>query len=228
MSLRIFETDETAARTPLKPRDADVTYHLKSGIAHNGIPTALDFWAFTTDDPVLANQIAEEFDAGVTELDVAKGHDQFIQTQTDTVDILVEGPGSLDSRMVLFGASGVIHECDGVTFISGEDKGEPCGCPPAFADRKALAQKGRGPKPLITIKGVLESHPEWGVCRYQTSSWSLVRELPAIEQDLMDAWERAEGRPIRVRLRLRHEEYTTRRGRFVSYTRPVFEVIGAA
>ena len=142
MSLRIFETDPEARPKKRDRFSSDLVFNLKSGIQVNNAPVALDNWGFTTDDPEVADEIAERFGGEVEELDVAKGDDHRVISETNTLDVLVSGQDALRSRMVLFGMQGIIHECDGMYFLNEEDKGEPCGCPPKLEDRKALAAKG--------------------------------------------------------------------------------------
>lgn len=228
MSLRIFETDPEAKPKKRDRFSSDLTFNLKSGIQVNKAPMALENWGFTTGDPEVADEIAERFGGEIEELDVDKGDDLRVLSTVNTLNVLVSGVDALRSRMVLFGVQGIIHECDGMFFLSEEDKGQPCGCPAKLEDRKALAAKGRGPKPSIELKFLLQDAPEMGFGRFRTGSWSLVKELADVEDALTDAAERANGGPVLVNLKLEKVEYTTRTGKDVAYMRPVIDVVGPA
>lgn len=144
-------------------------------------------------------------------------------TEAASIDILLEGPKALSAVMVLYGMDRKpIHRCDGMYSLLEDDKGEPCGCPAEFKARKNLAEKGRGPKPEIKLTFQLADNPELGIGMYRTGSWTLVRDLPEIEEELGD---REGNGPIRARLKLVHVEFTTNAGQNVSYHRPVVEFI---
>lgn len=226
MSLRIYETDPEAKPKKRDRFSSDLVFNLKSGIQVNNAPVALDNWGFTTDDPSVAEVIAQRYGGDIEELDVEKGDDHRVLSTVNTLDVLVAGPDALRSRMILFGMQGVIHECDGMYFLNEEDRGEPCGCPAKLEDRKALAAKGRGPKPSIELRFLLADDPEMGFGRFRTGSWSLVKELADVEDSLQYHAERSDGNPILVRLELERVEYTTKTGRNVSYVRPVINVVG--
>lgn len=228
MSLRVFETDPDAKPRKRDSYGADITFNLKSGIQENNTPRALDEWGFTTDDPAVIKTLAKMYGGEIEELDVEKGDDLRVLSETKTLDVLVADAGALRSKMILFGIGGPIHVCDGVYFLEGEDKGQECGCPSSMADRKALAKKRRGPSPSIELKFLLADNPELGFGRFRTGSWSLVNDLPDIEDALTEHAEKADGAPILVRLTLERVEYTTKMGRDVSYVRPVIDVVGPA
>ncbi|QUH01432.1 hypothetical protein HUO13_11980 [Saccharopolyspora erythraea] len=222
MSLRIFETDPEAAAKKRTGPSFTPDFRLRGGLVANGQPVALSTWAFTTEDPTIAPTFAEKFGGEVEVLDVEKGDDQRIVTETASVDVLIDGPKSLSTVMVLYGMNGPIHKCDGMYSLLEDEEGEPCGCPAGFAERKALAKKGRGPSPEIKLTFQLADAPDLGIGLYRTGSWSLVRDLPEIERELEA---RAGDTPIRARLKLVLVEFTTKAGMDVSYHRPVVEFI---
>lgn len=220
MSLRIFETDETA-RAPKRVQYDTPDFRLKGGLLVNGRPQALSTWAFSTDEKRTAETLADQFGGEIEVLDVEKGDDHQIVTEVASIDVLFEGPKALSSVMVLYGLDRKpIHRCDGMYSLLEDDKGEPCGCPAEFRARKNLAEKGRGPKPEIKLTFQLLDNPELGIGLYRTGSWTLVRDLPEIEEEL----ERRSGNgPVSARLKLVHVEFETKAGMNVSYYRPVVE-----
>ncbi len=125
--------------------------------------------------------------------------------------------------MVLWGRKGVIHACDGMYFLDGDDRGQPCGCPPEFAARKANAEKGSGPQPEITVKMKLAADEDLGYFIYRTSSWTLVKELHEVEDQIETAAE--DGSRVATSLELRHVQFTTKKGQNVDFHRPVLDDI---
>lgn len=220
MSLRIFETDETA-RAPKRVQYDTPDFRLKGGLLVNNRPVALSTWAFTTDESETADYLAQTFGGEIEVLDVEKGDDQQIVTEAASIDVLLSGPKALSSVMVLYGMDRKpIHRCDGMFSLLDDDKGEPCGCPPEFKARKDRANNGRGPKPEIKLNFQLADNPELGIGLYRTGSWTLVRDLPEIEAEL----EARQGdEPIAAKLKLVHVEFVTNAGMNVSYYRPVVE-----
>lgn len=226
MALRVFETDPDSAPKPRNPFMDDVVGKFKGGKLMGRRPVALSEWRVISDDEDVADRITAMFGGEVTVSDDEEARDRFeVLTTSPSVEIVIEGADDLRSRMALYGQAGPIHVCDGAYHVPGhpnEDKiGEPCGCPRSLADRKAEAKAGTGPKPDITLKFRLASEPDLGYFLFTTGSWSLVNDLGEIERGL-------EAAPVRAVLRLELVEYTTKKGRDVSYTRPVIEIKGAA
>jgi hypothetical protein len=123
--------------------------------------------------------------------------------------------------MKLWNRSKLVHHCDGVEFLSPDEKaGRPCGCPALFAQRKQAAKDYVGPSPSINITFRLADDPDLGSFRFQSGSWTLAEVLHEYENDL----ERVGGEAVAT-LRLELVEYTTKKGRFVSYLKPVLDNI---
>ncbi len=226
MALRIFETDPDAAPKPRNPFMDDVVGKFKGGKLMGRRPVALSEWRVVSDDEDVADRVTELFGGEVDVSPDEEARDRYeVLTSAASVEIVIEAAGDLRSRMALYGNNGPIHVCDGAYFVAGhpaEDKvGEPCGCPRSLADRKAEAKAGTGPKPDISLRFRLASDPDLGYFLFTTGSWSLVNDLAEIERGL-------EAAPVRAVLRLELVEYTTKKGRDVSYTRPVVEITGTA
>lgn len=228
MALRIFETDPDAAPRPRNPFMDDVVGKFKGGKLVGRRPIALSEWRVVSDDEDVADTIAALFGGDVIVSPDEEARDRFeVETTAQYVDVIIEDAAALRSRMALYGNNGPIHVCDGAYFVAGhpvEDKvGEACGCPRSLADRKAESKSGTGPKPDISLKFRLSANPDLGYFLFNSGSWSLVNDLADIERALVSV----DG-PALAALSLELVEYTTKKGRDVSYTRPVIDVRGPA
>ncbi|MFE6493387.1 hypothetical protein [Streptomyces sp. NPDC057748] len=233
----IWETDPDA-----KPRDrqfsTDYVGRFRSGRLVGKAPEALNDWRITTGDPVVADKIAQLFGGAPEEWETDKEDNLEVLTDSASVEIIIESSDAVDASMKLFGMSGLVHHCDGVKFLSpDEDKGEPCGCPAAFQDRKDKARTGRGPKPSVDVTFKLADAPELGLFRFNSGSWELVKVLHNVIADIDKAGGReyadddtvtVKGGAVRATLSIENVSYTTKAGRDVSYNKPVVKVTGAA
>ncbi|MFE6663919.1 hypothetical protein ACFVFH_10200 [Streptomyces sp. NPDC057697] len=195
----------------------------RTGRLVEGRPQALDVWLVTTHDAEVAARVAgllggrPQPNEGGEELD----HD--VLTEVETVRVLVDGPDALASHMILRDSTGIIHQCDGLEFLSPEEKkGRPCGCPPLFEDRKLAAKEGRGPMPSISLTFRIAAEPALGEFRFLTGSWQMAAQL----SDLTEALERIDS-PAVCDLTLELVVHTTRSGRGFCYRKPVLTVLGS-
>jgi hypothetical protein len=224
MALRIFDTDpEAAAKAKSKSTFDDGTIgRLHNGKSVDGEPVALDHWEISTGDADTANALAELFRCEV--VDTRSEAENFLRiedTQTETLEVIISGPDALTSDMKLWANGNLFHHCDGEFHLSPEDvAGTPCGCPRLFADRKGMAKAGRGPKPDIKLIVSLAVDPSLGTFAFRTGSWTMAEDLWKYE----DAFARING-PMVADLRLELVEYVTKKGREVSYRKPVIERI---
>jgi hypothetical protein len=228
MATRIFETDPDA-----KPKQrptynkADAAFVFRSGmqVLNPGTkkmePTSLAEWRVTTGDPDTADAIAQLLGGAPEEWDTPKDDCLQVLTTSDTVQIVMSGPDAIRDKLVLWGRSGPIHECDGMYFLSPEeDAGSPCGCPSLLAERKAQARSGRGPAPHTTVSFRLAEDYELGVGQFTTTSWDLLTVLHQVRNDL-----EAVGGEALCELSLELVSYTTKAGRAVEYRKPVITVV---
>lgn len=224
MALRLWDADPESAPKPRTNYENDVVGRARSGHQINGRPVALSKWRFTTGDPDVAEVLHEELGGEEPQEWEARGEDNLeVFTDADSIDIIISSPKSVRSEMVLWGRNNkAIRRCDGVT--QGEPKdGKPCECPSAFADRKAAATEGTGCQPQITIWFKFAAFPALGTFKFQTGSWSMVKDIGPEEAKLA-----AIDGPARATLSLELVEYTTKAGKPVSFTKPVLKVKGAA
>lgn len=223
--MRIWETDPESKPRPRNRFAEDVVGYIHGGMMTKTKPLSLSEWRFTSDDPDVAARVASLFGGQVEEWDTEKANNLQVLSDAASVDLILDSPDDLRSRMVLWGRKGVIHACDGLYFVDGEDRGQPCGCPAEFAVRKANAEKGTGPQPEITLKARLADDEELGFFLYRTSSWTLTKELHEIENAIADAAEG--GARIRGTLSLEHVAFTTKKGQQVEFHRPTLSDINA-
>ncbi|MGN5634893.1 recombination directionality factor [Streptomyces sp. AC154] len=187
-------------------------------------PQALDAWRVTTDDADVAARVASLMGGEPQPNEGGGGSLAYeVLTSRESVRILLNGPAAVAARMVLWGSKGIIHECDGMEFLSPkEKKGQPCGCPPLLENRRLEAKSGRGPMPSIDITFRMAAAPVLGSFHFMTSSWLMAAQL----SDLLDALERVDG-PAVCDLTMELVVYTTKAGRGVCYRKPVFTVLGS-
>ncbi|MEU5974283.1 hypothetical protein [Streptomyces sp. NPDC047315] len=219
MGIRIFETDPDAM--PKGTFSDDTVGRFHSGRSVNNVPEALAEWKVTTGDPDVAEVIAALM-GGTPEMTDSTS-ENFIEVLTTTkrVRVVLSGPDAISADMKLWNGSNLIHHCDGVDYLSPEeDKGKACGCPPLMEDRKADAKTKRGPAPSISVCFRLAENYNLGIFRFQTGSWKLAEVLHEIGNALDKVGGEAEAE-----LSIELVEYTTTRGRDVSYLKPVIKVL---
>jgi hypothetical protein len=221
MALRIFETDPEAKPTPRVTFDDGTIGKLHSGKVVGTRPVALEAWRFSTGEHNVASALAELFASQVEDTGSDKENYLAIDTEAESVAVILAGPSALSSDMKQWINGKLVHHCDGVDFLSpAEDAGRPCGCPQFFKDRKEAAKNYRGPSPSIKVIFRLADDPELGTFAFQTGSWTLAEVLWQYE----DALSQIDGE-IAADLRLELVEYTTKQGRAVRYRKPVLENI---
>lgn len=221
--LRIFETDPESAPKPPRSKFADdLVGRFRSGYQINGRPATLEAWRVTTGDPDVAETVVEILGGEDAQEWAAKGEDVLeVFTTAESVDVILDGPNAIRAEMVLWGANGPIRKCNGVEQL-GDDAGEDCVCPGAFADRKSYADKGKGCKPSITVYFRLAAAPDLGVFKFTSGSWSLAKDIGPAEEKL----EAIDGK-ARARLTLEVVEYESA-GQKKRFVKPVVEILGAA
>ncbi|MEU5160449.1 hypothetical protein AB0G74_12670 [Streptomyces sp. NPDC020875] len=219
MALRIFETDPDAM--PKGTFSDDTVGRFHSGRSVNNVLEALAEWKVTTGDPDVAAAIAQLM--GGTPEETESTSENFIEilTETKRIKVVLSGPDAISSDMKLWNGSNLIHHCDGVEFLSPEeDKGKACGCPALMEDRKAAAKSKRGPSPSISVLFRIAEDYDLGLFRFQTGSWKLAEVL----HEIGNALDKVGGEAL-AELSIELVEYTTKRGRDVSYFKPVIRVL---
>ncbi|MFI7357155.1 hypothetical protein ACIBTP_24870 [Streptomyces avidinii] len=219
MAMRIFETDPSAR--PKATFSDDTVGRFHGGKQENGIPVALAEWRVTTGDPEVADAIAQLMGGAPVETDSTSENFIEILTTTNKLKIVLSGSDAITSDLKLWNGSALIHHCDGVEFLSpDEDRGKPCRCPELMDDRKAAAKAKRGPAPAIAVTFRLAEDYDLGLFRFQTGSWKLAEVLHEVE----NALDKVSGEALAT-IELELVEYTTKKGRDVSYRKPVIRVL---
>ncbi|MDH6123844.1 MULTISPECIES: hypothetical protein [unclassified Kitasatospora] len=219
MALRIFDTDPDAKPKPRFSDDAVGRLH--SGKAVDGVPLALSEWRFSTGDPEVADAVRQLFGGTVEELETDKENFISVETTSPTILVVLDGPKAVYADMKLWNRNKLVHHCDGVEFLSpDEKKGVPCGCPSLFAERKQAAKDYVGPAPSISVTFRLADDYELGKFRFQTGSWSMAEVLHEYDAALS----RFDGEVL-AELTIEEVSYTTKKGRNVNYFKPVIKVL---
>ncbi|MFJ2783672.1 MULTISPECIES: hypothetical protein [unclassified Streptomyces] len=219
MALRIFETDPDAR--PKQVFSDDTVGRLSGGKQENGIPVALSAWRVTTGDPEVADAVAQLMGGAPVETDSTSENFIEVLTEKDKVQVVLSGADAISDDLKLWNGSALIHHCDGVDFLSPEeDKGKACRCPELMEDRKAAAKAKRGPSPSIAVTFRLAEDCDLGLFKLQTGSWKLAETLYQVK----DALDKINGDAL-CSLELELVEFTTKKGRDVSYRKPVIRVL---
>lgn len=231
MALRIFETDPDAKpvqRAP-KPEFERPAFQFRSGMQVRNPstkkmdPVSLAEWRVLTDSPDTAAGIAELLGGTPEEYDATKDMNLHVLTESPAVEIVIDGSKAIEDKLILWGPTGPIHECDGEFSLLADDKGEPCGCPALMSQRKERAAKNRGPKPSINIAFRLAGLGyELGVGKMIATAWTLAEVIHEVKNEL----DQVDGEAL-CRLELEKVEYVSPKHGPVSYTKPVIKVLGS-
>ncbi|MDX2590972.1 hypothetical protein PV343_01360 [Streptomyces sp. WI03-4A] len=225
MPVRIFETDPDAQPKRRTFTKQEFAFYFRAGMTvmderGRKIPTTLPEWRVTAADPAVADAIAQLYGGRAEEWDTAKDDAMQVLTTTDKVQIVLSGAGAIEDKLIQWGRKGPIHECDGVTSLMDRNYGEPCGCPELLMERKAAARDEMGPAPHIKTSFRLADDYDLGVGQFVSTSWDFLVSLHEVRNDLD-----AVGGEALCELSLELVEYTTKKGREVSYRKPVIKVI---
>lgn len=197
--------------------------HFRQGRLSDGRPEALDAWRVTTDDADVAARVAGLLGGVPQPNGGGGGNAHEVLTKRDSVRIIMDGPDAVSVRMLLWSNKKIVHECDGSQFLSPEEKrGQPCGCPPLFEDKRLAARDCLGPMPSIDLAFRIAAAPMLGEFHFMTGSWQLAAQL----SDLTNALEHVDG-PAVCDLTMELIVFTTKTGRSVCYRKPVVTVLGS-
>jgi len=224
VALRIFDTDPDAKPQKREKRtyDNDYAFQFRSGMQRNRKPVSLANWRVLTGQPEVANAVAQLMGGSVDEFDPTKEMNLQVLTETNSVEIVIDGPDAIEDKLILWGPRGPIHECDGEFFLSPpEDKGNACGCPATLKERKRDAKKGTGPSPAINVTFRLAHDYDLGRGKLIATAWSLAQVIHEVKNDLA-----AVGEPALCKLTIEHVEFELD-GETIKYKKPVIEVLGS-
>lgn len=120
MALQIFATDPDARPKP-KPEHEfsnDYVFQFRSGMVVKKKPVSLANWRVLTGDPAVADAVAQLLGGSVEEYDPAREMNLQILTDTPSVEIVLAGSKAIEDKLILWGRTGPVHECDGVSYLS--------------------------------------------------------------------------------------------------------------
>jgi len=231
MGLRIFEADPDAKPAP----KVEVQYDRPAFSFRTGMqvfnkakkkfdPVSLANWRVVTDNPEVAQGIAELFGGTPDEFDPTKAQNWHVLTDAPSVEIVVDGSKAVEDKLVQWGGpGGPVHECDGMYSLLPENKGEPCGCPQTMKERKELARKRKGPSPSINVDFTLAgAGEELGKGKLIATAWTLAEVI----HEVKEALDAVDG-PALCELSIELVEYVSEIHGPVSYKKPVIKVIGS-
>lgn len=171
---------------PVKGRyESDVVGRFRSGHVSRGKPVSLTQFRVTTGDPDVAEVISQELGGEPQEWETDKDDKIEIFTTTDSVDVILDGPGAIRTGLVSFSRTNqLLRACDGRTQTGGDDEGSPCACPLALQERKDAAARGTGCSPSILVTFKLSAFPALGVFQFRSGSWTLAKDISVAEAAL--------------------------------------------
>jgi hypothetical protein len=233
MALRIFDTDPDAKPAPRKATTSyeQPVYQFRSGMQvfnkekRRNEPVSLSNWRVLTDDPVVAESIAELLGGTVDEHNPTAKMHLHVLTDAPAVEIVINGSKAIEDKLIQWGNGGPSHECDGEFSLLAEDRGEPCGCPRTMKERKDLAKQRppKGPSPSINVAFRLAGLGyDLGPGKLIATAWSLAEVI----HEVKDALDQVDGEAL-CRLEIEHVQYTNKAGIDVSYNKPVITVLGS-
>lgn len=237
MALKIFGDAPKIDREAQQEYADDTVGRFRSGYQIDGNPAALQEWRVTTGDPKVAEAIRELLDGGEVQTWEASGEDNLETfTKAPKVAIILDGPKAVSTRLILWSRQGkILYTTDGVTKTDADGVESPD--PDAGLDlqeRKQKAYDGIGPAPSIEIRFRLRDAPELGVFKFVSGSWGLLQDMHYYdtESELADVHADNDGGPVAATLALEEVSFVAkkgeRKGKTVSFTKPVFKIKGAA
>lgn len=203
------------AHTPTRtdsaaPSPSDIVGAFKIAYQNaRGLPVSTDGWLVRTDDPDVADIVAEMFGGEPRE----SGNDKLpieVETPVKAFRALV-APGGIRSGFVLWGNRAPVSRCDGERITWSKDDpqevGSKCACAgKSIEDRKKAAERGTGCKPDISVLFALKDNPGMGKFRIQSGSWVLLNDIQEVEDIVADAEDDVE-------LDISFERVTTKAGK---------------
>jgi hypothetical protein len=192
-----------------------------SGKVVNNRPVALPYFRFTTGDIDTSEALAEFFRASVVDTRSDKENHLEIETDTDSIEIVLSGAGAISADMKLWINGKLTHHCDGIEFLSPPEKlGLGCNCAPSFKERQNNAKEFRGPSPSIKMLFRIMGAEDLGLIAYQSGSWKFAEMLGDYGSQLSRI-----GGPAVATFRLELVEFMSKTVGKVSYRKPVLENI---
>ncbi|WP_374704556.1 hypothetical protein [Streptomyces sp. NL15-2K] len=155
--------------------------HFHSGRSGGRRPEGLKCWRVTSERAEVVECLREAFGGEIRECRTGDSFTLDLLTCAERVNVILTDEGSIRTEMVMWGPSGIRHHCDGVRFLSPDEKrGTRCGCPAGMADRRNRAMAGRGPQVSAEISFRVARFPDLGEFRFRSSSWRLMEAANSV------------------------------------------------
>lgn len=181
---------------------------------------SLQEWRVTTGDPEVADAVAALYGGTPQAWQTKSSETLEVMTTESSVKVLLDGPNAIRSELILWGRNNQpIRKCDGITMSDGQK----CVCPSDVNERREAAKTGSGCDVSIQVMFSLADNPDLGLWRFNSSSWTLAREVSTAQ----DALEKVDGLAL-AELSLVEVNYTTRSGQNRNFTKPVITILGSA
>ncbi|MDX2390199.1 hypothetical protein NJL88_08990 [Streptomyces sp. DK15] len=226
MALKIWDTDPNNKPKPRQTFSDDTVGRFHSGRAVDGQPEALSEWRISTGDPEVAKAVAQLYGGEPIENEESTSENYIdVFTEQESILVVLDGPSAIYSDLKLWNRNKLVHHCDGVSYLSPDErKGSACGCPEIFAERKQAAKDYMGPSPSITVTFRLADDYDLGKFKFQSGSWGMAEVLHEYD----NALSRVKGEAL-CELTLELVEFTIKKGKnkglAVSYYKPVIKVL---
>ncbi|WP_052434107.1 recombination directionality factor [Streptacidiphilus melanogenes] len=201
---------------PKSPGDVVGAFHFGRLVA--GLPQTLSTWCFTTRDQGAAEAVAELL--GGESIASPRGYFE-VDTPCAALPVTLDSDAAVTVEMEHWKARAAARRCNGAFFQSeGQaSEGEPCGCPQAIEDRRAMATRGTGASPVTTVRFTLADAPELGVFAFESRAWDMAEHA----EDLVAQLVGSEG-ARKAELVLSESEFTSTDGLRVMYRRPLVQL----
>lgn len=230
MAARISVFDDVPKSTGTENYSDDVVGRLHGGYLNGRTPVSLDQWRITSDDPTVADKVAELFGGTPQAIDGSKEgsvlHEVF--TEAASINVILEDPDAIGTEFVLWGRDGKIAmRGDGYTLDDGT--ADPDAELP-IQERKERAKKGLGTAPETTVYFRLADDPDLGIFKFiQRGAWNLERNLA--RDGFYDKLDNSDG-PVLVELKREPVSFVAkqgpRAGQTVSFTQTELKFKGSA
>lgn len=224
-----FKTVEFNSTDEATSSGDSIVGRFRAGYQVNDRPVSLAKFRVTTEERATAEAVGEllGYDVSIAsepaKWDTESSQVWEVFTAADTVDVLLDGPGSVKSSLVMWGRVGKILETDGQFLYNeqGELTDEPSVLTQgkSFQELKAMHRAGKGPGPSLQAYFRLAASPELGKFSFYSGSWSAIKAWAIIEEKMVDA-----DPDTPARLILDRREVMTPEGDEFKFSAPVLKL----
>ncbi len=205
----------------MPPRESVGWFH--AGRFRGQRPEALRRWRITSAHLGVIERLRSAFGGEIEESKDADSFPMELLTVAERIKVIVEDVESLNTEMLMWGRSGVLHHCDGARFLSPHEKvGDPCGCPASLSERRSHANAGTGPQPSTEIRFRVAQLPDLGEFGFRSSSWEFMESADAFKSGVFVG-----NAETHCELSLEPVEFKIRSGQVVAGVAPSIRAVAA-